>query len=161
MGKKGKVVLMFDSKEEYFQKQRLNGIEEIFKQYKDINVVYAKTIDTSKEQVVVATQDILNREPDTNAFIAINANVLGTLIKEISKRYQIEPYYLYSFDDGPESISLLEAGTLDAMVEQSPEAMGEMSVQLMMEWLNGEKVPLDKNGYLTDIKVQKANNTYE
>ncbi|UTI44091.1 substrate-binding domain-containing protein [Niallia sp. RD1] len=131
------------------------------KQYKDINVVYAKTIDTSKEQVVVATQDILNREPDTNAFIAINANVLGTLIKEISKRYQIEPYYLYSFDDGPESISLLEAGTLDAMVEQSPEAMGEMSVQLMMEWLNGKKVPLDKNGYLTDIKVQKANNTYE
>ena len=87
--------------------------------------------------------------------------MLGTLIKEISKRYQIEPYYLYSFDDGPESISLLEAGTLDAMVEQSPEAMGEMSVQLMMEWLNGEKVPLDKNGYLTDIKVQKANNTYE
>ncbi|WP_312095863.1 substrate-binding domain-containing protein [Niallia sp.] len=161
MGKKGKVVLMLDSQEEYFQKQRLNGIEEILKQYKDINVVYAKTIDTTKEQVVLATQDILNKEPDTNAFIAINANVLGTLVKEISKRYQITPYYLYSFDDGPESISLLEAGTLDAMVEQSPETMGEKSVQLMLEWLNGEKVPLDKNGYLTDVKIQKAETTYE
>lgn len=161
MGKRGKVVLMLDSREEYFQKQRLNGIEEILKQYKDINVVYAKTIDTTKEQVVAATQDILNKEPDTNAFIAINANVLGTLVKEISKRYQIDPYYLYSFDDGPESISLLEAGTLDAMVEQAPETMGERSVQLMMDWLNDKKVPLDKNGYLTDIKLQKAETTYE
>ncbi|MEQ2466264.1 sugar ABC transporter substrate-binding protein [Niallia hominis] len=161
MGSKGKVVLMLESQEEYFQKQRLKGIEEILKQYKDINVVYAKTIDTTKEQVVVTTQDILNKEPDTNAFIAINANVLGTLVKEISKRYQIDPYYLYSFDDGPESISLLEEVTLDAMVEQTPEAMGEQSVQLMMEWLNGEKVPLDKNGYLTDIKIQKAENTNE
>ncbi|HEO8421749.1 TPA: substrate-binding domain-containing protein [Yersinia enterocolitica] len=161
MGLKGKVVLMLDSQEEYFQKQRLKGIEEILKQYKGINVVYAKTVDTSKDQIVVATQDILNKEPDTNAFIAINANVLGTLVEEISKRYQIDPYYLYSFDDGPESISLLEAGTLDAMVEQSPETMGEMSVKLMMEWLNGEKVPLDKNGYLTDITIQKAETTYE
>jgi ribose transport system substrate-binding protein len=34
--------------------------------------------------------------------------------------------------------------------------MGQVSVQLMMEWLNGVTVPLDKNGYLTEITILKA-----
>jgi len=161
MGQTGKVVLMIDSKQEFFQNERLRGIEEVLLKYKDINIVYAKTVDTTKENVVIATQDILNREPDADAYIAVNANVVGTLVSVIGKRYQIEPYYLYSFDDSPDSLTLLQEGKMDAMVEQSPEKMGELSVQLMLDWLNGEKVPLDQNGYLTDIKIVKADGKNE
>jgi ribose transport system substrate-binding protein len=78
------------------------------------------------------------------------------MIKEIGKRSQVEPYHIYSFDDGPESLTLLRQGKLDGMIEQSPEMMGQVSVQLMMEWLNGVTVPLDKNGYLTEITILKA-----
>lgn len=155
MGREGKVVLMYDTNQEYYQKQRMNGVWDMLKFYPDIHLVHATTDDT-REQVIAATQDVMNKEPDIDAFIAINANVVGAMIGEISKRSQVEPFHIFSFDDGPESLSLLMQGKLDGVIEQSPEEMGRKSVQLMKEWLNGDTVPLDKDGYLTDIKIMKA-----
>jgi ribose transport system substrate-binding protein len=155
MGREGNVVLMYDTNQEYYQKQRMAGIRDMLKFYHGIHMIHATTDDT-REQVIAATQDVMNKEPDIDAFIAINANVAGAMIGEISKRSQVEPYHIYSFDDGPESLSLLMQGKLDGVIEQSPEEMGRKSVQLMKEWLNGETVPLDKDGYLTDIRIRKA-----
>jgi ribose transport system substrate-binding protein len=155
MGEEGSVVLMYVSHQEYYQKQRMKGIQEVLQYYPNLQIVHAETSDT-REQIIASTQDVLNRVPDVDGFIAVNANVAGAMIKEIGKRSQVEPYYIYSFDDGPESLSLLKQGKLDGMIEQSPEMMGQISVQLIMEWLNGETVPLDKNGYLTDINILKA-----
>lgn len=155
MGEEGKVILLGDTNQEYYQKQRLNGIQEVLKRYPKIEPIYAETEDT-REQVIVTTRDLLNKTPNADAFIAINANNTGAMIQEISKRSQIEPYFIYSFDDGPESLSLLRQRKLDGMIEQSPEMMGKISVNLTMKWLRGETVPLDMNGYLTDIRILKA-----
>lgn len=87
--------------------------------------------------------------------------IAGAIVQEISKRYQVEPFYIYSFDEGPESLSLLRQGALNAIIQQSPEQMGKQSVDLLTKWLNGEVVPLDTDGYLTDIHVLKAAAFYE
>ncbi|HYK73927.1 MAG TPA: substrate-binding domain-containing protein [Pseudoneobacillus sp.] len=155
MGSAGEVVLMYDRQQEYYQTQRLSGIQDVLKDYPNVQIMYAETSD-SREQIIASTQDVLNRMPDVDAFIAVNAEVSGAMIQEISKRYQVEPYYIYSFDDGPESLSLLKQGKLDGMIEQSPEKMGKKSVQLLMEWLNGETVPLHSEGYYTEIRILKA-----
>ncbi|MET3699813.1 ribose transport system substrate-binding protein [Bacillus oleivorans] len=156
MGEEGTVILMYDNQQEFYQEQRLKGIQDVLVKYPDIKIGYAETLD-NKDQIVAATQDMLNRMPNAEAIIAVNANFAGTLIQEIGKRSQLEPYYIYTFDDGPESLSLLKDGKVDAMVEQSPERMGKISVQRMVEWLDGETVPLDIDGYFTDIKVIRAN----
>lgn len=155
MGETGNVILMYDRQKEYFQEQRLSGMEDVLKNYPNIQTLYGDT-NEKKEEVVATTQDMLNQMPDVDAFIAVNANIAGTMIQEIGNRSQVEPYHIYSFDDGPESMSLLMQGKLDGMIEQSPEMMGKISVKKMMEWLNGETVPLDINGYFTDIQILKA-----
>ena len=99
---------------------------------------------------------MLNQNPDTDSFIAIKANIAGAMIQEIGRRSQVEPYYIYSFDDGPDSISLLTQGKLDGIIEQSPEKMGSLSVELILKWLRDEEVPLKSEGYLTDIRILKA-----
>ncbi|MET0787330.1 MAG: substrate-binding domain-containing protein [Paenisporosarcina sp.] len=156
MGSKGNVIIISDSEQEYYQEQRLQGILEILKAHPDVQILYGETSDT-KEQIIATTQDLMNQLPNVDAFIAVNAIHAGTMIQEISKRSQVEPYYIYSFDDGPESISLLNEGKLDGMIEQSPEKMGELSVHLIMKWLKDENGPLDMEGYLTDIRIGKAN----
>ena len=155
MGSKGKVIILGDSEKEYYQEQRLQGIMDILRAHPDVQIVYGETTDT-KEQITATTQDLMNQAPDVDAFIAVNAMHAGTMIQEISKRSQVEPYYIYSFDDGPESMSLLNAGKLDGMIEQSPEKMGILSVHLIMKWLKDETGPLDMEGYLTDIHIGKA-----
>ncbi|QBP40184.1 sugar ABC transporter substrate-binding protein [Paenisporosarcina antarctica] len=157
MGSSGKVIILGESKQEYHQQQRLQGIQDILKDYPNVETLYAETPDT-KEQVITTTQDLLNQLPDVDAFIAVNANNAGAMIQEIGRRSRVEPFHIYTFDDGTESFSLLTQGKLDGMLEQSPEKMGELSVNLIMKWLTDEAVPLNMDGYLTDIRIVKATN---
>lgn len=151
----GKVALMYDSHQEYFQKQRLKGIHDILMNYPNIEIVNAETND-SREDIIATTKNVMNLLPDVDAFVTVNANITGTMIQEIRRRSQIEPYYIYSFDDDPESFTLLKEGILDGMIEQSPEIMGAKSVSLMVNWLTNKTIPLNSDGYLTDIRMIKA-----
>ncbi len=156
MGTVGEVAVMIDKQHQYFQEQRLEGIREVLQRYPTIDIHYIETEDTRKE-VIATTKDVLNRNPNINAFIVVNVEILAAMINEIERRSQIEPYFIYSFDDDYESITLLKQGKVDGIIEQAPEEMGKMSVKLILDWLNNKKVPLDLEGYQTDIKIIKAN----
>ncbi|MDQ0154041.1 sugar ABC transporter substrate-binding protein [Robertmurraya andreesenii] len=155
MGTSGKVLLTYSSNEEYYQKQRLEGIQNVLSEFPSIETIYAET-SSSREEIIATTRNVLNNSPNVDAIISVNSNIIGALVQEISKRSQVEPYYIYSFDDAPESLSLLKQGKIDGMIEQSPEMMGKTSVELIVEWLNGETVPLDFDGYYTNIRILKA-----
>lgn len=154
LGKKGKVVVIGDSRNEYYQQQRLRGIQDILRGYPQIVSEYVST-GAAREQVIAATRDTMNIQPDVNAFISVNANLTGSMIQEISRRSRVEPYAIYSFDDSPDAMTLLKEGKVDGILKQSPEEMGKISVRMMMKWLKGEVVPLNTAGYLTDIEIQK------
>lgn len=154
MGNSGTVVVLGDSNQEYYQKQRLAGVQQVLQHYPDIHLVYEET-EERQERVLAVTQHVMNQLPDLDAFISLNANMTAAMIQEISRRSQVDAYYIYSFDDSPDSLPLLMAEKLDGMIEQAPEEMGRKSVQLMMKWISGDKMPLDSDGYFTDIRMLK------
>jgi ribose transport system substrate-binding protein len=154
MGTEGEVVLLSDKQKEYYQNERLKGIYATLKVYPKIKIQYAET-EESKDQVITTMRDQLNQVPDVDGFIAVNAKMIGPMVQEIGKRSRVEPYFIYTFDDGPESLPLFEEGKIDGVVEQDPETMGEVSVQQIVKWLNGETVPLDINGYFTNTRILK------
>ncbi|SET46690.1 ribose transport system substrate-binding protein [Oceanobacillus limi] len=155
MGTSGEVVLLLDRRKEYYQEQRLAGIQDFVEGFPNVQIIEAEA-GNSREEVMAKTKDLLNKYPNADAFIAVNANFAGDMIEEIERRSKVEPYYIYSFDDDSRSLTLLEQGKLDGIIEQSPKKMGEQSVELMMEWLTNETVPLNLEGYLTDIQMIKA-----
>ena len=155
LSSEGTVVLIGGSRQQYYQKQRVEGIRRVLDAYPGIETVYAETPE-AREQVIAAARDVMNRHPGADAFVAVNADIAEAMIQEIEQRSRVEPYHIYSFDDSPESLSLLADGKLDGVIEQSPEAMGKLSVELLVDWLNGERVPLEMNGYFTDIRMLKA-----
>lgn len=155
MGTEGQVVLMSESGEEFYQQQRLAGLRDILNEYADIEMIHTVSRNT-KQQIIATTQDTLNKFPDIDSFIAVDADFTGTMLQEIEKRSQVEPYHIYSFDDGQEYTALLDEGKLDGILVQSPEKMGETGVRLMVEWLTDESVPLEIEGHLTDIYMLKA-----
>lgn len=155
MGASGEVVLMGDSNHEYYQEQRLSGIRYVLESYPHIETVYAETPAT-RERVFATTQDVLNRRPGADAFITVNAHITGAMLQEIGRRAQVDPFFIYTFDDGPDSWLLFEQGKLDGMIVQAPEKMGRMAVEKIVGWLNGEIVPLEMNGYFTEMELLKA-----
>jgi ribose transport system substrate-binding protein len=155
MGISGTVILLGDSRHEYYQQQRMNGIQDVLRTYPNVRTKYAETPDT-REQIIAATQDLMNRLPEVDAFVAVNANFAGAMIQEISRRARVEPFGIYSFDDSPDMAALLGQGKLDGIIEQSPETMGKRSVNLLIKWLRGETVPLRTEGYFTEIRMLKG-----
>lgn len=155
MGFAGKVVLMVSDRQEDFQRSRLTGILDVLRPYAKIETKIVAAGD-SREDVAAATNELLNEEPDADAFIAVSAKHAGSIIQEISKRMQVGGFYIYSFDDSPETLTLMQQGQIDALIAQSPETMGEKSVTYMVKWLTGEQVPLNPDGYFTDIRVLRA-----
>lgn len=158
MGDSGKVVLMVGDRQEHSQLERLAGILEVFHQYPGISSETI-TIGSTNEKAAAVINQILNQEPSTRAFISVNSNSTGVMVREINKRYRIEDFYLYSFDENPETLKLLRDGAIDALIAQEPHKMGELSVDLMVRWLEGVDLPLDYEGYFTDIKVLRAGDT--
>jgi len=152
MGTTGEVIILGDQENAYYQKERLAGIQDVLDGYPNIGMIVKGTAG-EKEQVMTTTQQLMNEVPRVTAFIAINANYTGPMIQEVGRRTQVEPYYIYTFDDGVGLTALLEQGKLDGILEQQPEEMGSESVKRLMEWISGETVPLDSNGYLTETRM--------
>lgn len=155
IGHKGEVVLLCDNEEGYSQQQRLNGLMDVLKQYPDIQTLIAKT-ENKEEKVTATTSDSLNKLPGADGFIAVNAYMAGAMVEEIGRRSQVESYFIYSFDDGPETLSLLKKGKLDGIIEQSPEEMGRLSVEHLIDSLNDPFKTLEMNGYFTEFRLAKA-----
>lgn len=152
MGDSGEIILLGDGNLEYSEQLRLNGMEESLKQYPEIRSIYIES-GSSDEEAAAAAQSALNQHPNVDAFIMLDIRQARVVMQEISSRTELEPFYLYSFDDGSDASALLTEGKLDAIIEQSPEEMGEKSVEMMMKWLRNEVVPLDSKGYVTDIRI--------
>lgn len=152
MGEKGTVVLLGDNREEYDQRQRVLGVRGVLSAYPGIHTEYVTTSD-EEQRIAAATQDVMNRFPDVDAFISVDANLTAAMVQEIGKRSRIDPYYIYSFDDNPDIAALLRQGKLDGVIEQAPSEMGETGVRMMVQWLDGKTVPLDPEGYLTPIRI--------
>ena len=152
MGTSGEVIILRDDVQAFYQEERLAGIQDVLEGYSEIDITIRGTVDTN-EQVISTTQQLMNEVPRATAFIAINANHAGPMIQEIGRRTQVEPYHIYTFDDGVESTTLLEQGKLDGVLEQKPEEMGQESVKWLMEWVSGKTVPLNSDGYLTETNM--------
>lgn len=152
MGEQGELVVLGDFDLEYSQRLRLEGMEDGLENHPDIRSVFVES-GSSDEEAASAAQQALNKHPNVDAFIALNVRQAGAVMQEISRRTKLEPFYMYSFDDGANASDLLMEGKLDAIIEQSPEQMGQKSVEVMMQWLRNEVVPLDSEGYITDIRV--------
>ncbi len=151
----GKVVVMVSDREEEYQRLRLEGIIQTFT--KNPNIEYqVVTSGNTSEQVTTATKQLLNEEPDTEGFIGVTSDSANLIVQEVEKRSRLENFYIYSFDDNPETLAYMRKGYIRATIMQSPEAMGTKSVELMVNWLKGEILPLDNVGYYTDVKVLRA-----
>lgn len=152
---KGEIVVVGDVQPTYMQKQRLQGVEEILHNYPNMTLIYQGMGDT-KEEIMNATMERLNQSPDATAWLVLDSKLTYFLTQEIRRRTQVDPYLIYSFDEAPEVRTLLQAGVIDGMIRQHPQEMGEQGLNLLVEWIRGETVPLNSKGYNTPFVLEEA-----
>ncbi|QYR21084.1 substrate-binding domain-containing protein [Paenibacillus sp. sptzw28] len=159
MGDAGTVVLLKSDRQEDYQSQREKGILNVLdvKAHPNLRIVTAAT-DSTRDKVIRMMNDVLNLHPNADAFISLTAGNTSAMVQAIDNRSQAEKDFIYSFDDSPETRELLRRHKIDALIQQSPEKVGELSVNLMVQWLKGQTVPLNYRGYFTNMRILKAEN---
>jgi ribose transport system substrate-binding protein len=118
------------------QQQRIKGFKDAIQQQKRMKVVAIKESNITKSGAVQATYDLLREHPGVTAFYGTSA-LDGTGISLVVNQLQLDTTII-SFDILPQTIKLLEKGSIDATVAQYPYEMGYQAIELLLRLERGE-----------------------
>ncbi|NDI34629.1 sugar ABC transporter substrate-binding protein [Chengkuizengella sediminis] len=110
--------------------------------------IFSDTLESSLQESV----SLLNENPNCKHIVALNANAASQIVNTIKTRSRIENYKIYAFDDNSEIKELLREGIIQATIEHHPKEIGVTSMVMMLKWLEGKEIPLEKYHY-TPSKV--------
>lgn len=140
------------------QASRVEGFQDAVKDEPGIRILDVEESNLSRSQAAEKAYQIMEKYPVVDTFYG-TSSLDGLGISQALDYIDKKPdegksgnkrIKIYAFDDLPETLDLIEQGIIDATVVQKPFMMGEESVKLMLDHLNGKKIVTTYN---TDATV--------
>jgi ribose transport system substrate-binding protein len=156
MGGKANVAIIIGSSVSANQQERVSGFKAAMKNYPNIKIDAIEASNISQIQAAEKTFDIYKQHPDVDAFFGASAlDALG--IASISPSNLTKKPFIIGFDNLPDTLTLIKEGQINETVAQEPYVMGYKSVQLMVDLLQGKKIPPINYTKTTIISKQNIN----
>ncbi|MBO0959381.1 sugar-binding protein [Neobacillus sp. MM2021_6] len=138
---KANVAIITGSFYKNHQIKRVQGFQDAVKSEKDIHIIDIQESEISRVQASEKAYQIMQEHPEVNAFYGTSA-LDGIGIAQVVKKYRKnDPIYIMGFDTLPETLKYIREGVIDATVVQEPFEMGYESVKMMIDYIEGKKVP--------------------
>jgi len=121
--------------------QRVKGFEDAVKPEPRINIIAVEESEISRVKAAEKANQILQDHPEVTAFFgtsALDGIEIAHVVRKYHKQKQI---YIIGFDTLPETIDFIREGTISATVVQEPYQMGYGAVKMMIDIIQGKKVP--------------------
>ncbi|WP_312473387.1 sugar-binding protein [Neobacillus sp.] len=123
------------------QIQRVKGFRDAVMAEKGIQIVDVEESEISRVKAAEKAYKILQDHPEVNAFFGTSA-LDGIGIAQVVEKYnKQDQVYIVGFDTLPETINYMRKGTIKATVVQEPFEMGYKAVKMMIDLIEGQKVP--------------------
>lgn len=122
------------------QKLRVQGFRDAVKKEKRIHIVGIKESKITKVGAVQATYDLLKEHPNLTAVYGTSSLDGIGIARVVKNRLPHRDLYIIAFDTLPETIRLIEEGTIDATVVQYPYEMGKKGVDMLLKLKKGERI---------------------
>jgi ribose transport system substrate-binding protein len=160
VGGKGKIGVVMGGRTTTNQIQRFNGFEEYIKAYPNMRVVAVESSNSYTLEAELVTKKILRENRDLVAIFctsALDGMGAAKAIIDLKKQNEVT---IICFDDLPETLEYIKKGIIYASIVQRPYEMGYGGVNMIMDIIEGKKVPEEN---LTGIIVVKKENvnTYD
>ena len=141
------------------QEKRLRGIEDVLKDYPEIQLINVNDEFTEKDSMnknasMKRIQDMLEKYPDRTAVIGTNAYetvAAGAVVEAMGYSDKIR---IVGFDDNEETMDYIKKQVIDATIVQQPEKMGYNGVKLLTELAEGKII--ENSEIYTDLTVIRA-----
>jgi len=159
VGDKCRIVVMGFIKEAASCIEREEGLFEALGMYKDIEVLDVLYCNSDIDLAEQLTSDILEKHPDVDAIVGLNAQGTTGAARAIIKNKKVNIVKIIGFDNTPEEIRYMEMDVIQSLVVQNPFSMGYLGVKYAYDAINNEKVPEIVDTGLTVIDKENMYNT--
>ncbi len=139
-GGKGKVAII-DHPEVESVIQRTKGFKEVISGAPGIQIVAQLPGHGQRDTSFKTAQDILEKNPNLDAIFCINDPTALGAVAAIEKAGKAGKIKVIGFDGIDEAKKAVKDGKIYADVVQFPDKIGEMTIQGIAKYLNGEKLP--------------------
>jgi len=139
---KGKIIVVKYASGSASTTKRENGfIETIRKEFPGIKIVDTKYGMDTVETALQATEDLLTKNAELDGLFACNESTSVGALRALQSQGRAGKVKMIGFDAGQLLINGLREGAVDSLVVQNPYKMGYEGVKIMLDKLNGKKVP--------------------
>ncbi len=140
LGGKGKVAII-DHPEVESGILRTKGFQDELNELgSEIEIVGSWPGKGAKDVSFAAAQEILQAHPDLNGFFCINDPTALGAIAALEIANKLDQVAIVGFDGMPEGKKAIREGKIYADPIQFPDKIGQITVQAIMQYLNGEEV---------------------
>ena len=138
---KANVAIITGSFTRNHQIQRVQGFKDAVQAEKGIHIIALEESEISRVKAAEKANQIIQEHPEVNAFFGTSA-LDGIEIAHVVEKYKKQNLiYIIGFDTLPETIKYIRRGTIKATVVQEPYEMGYGAVEMMINIIEGKKVP--------------------
>lgn len=113
-------------------------IETLRTGFPDIEIVDDRYGMDTVETALSATEDVLTRHKELDGVFACNESTSRGALRALESQGRTDGVKLIGFDAADSLLKGLEAGRIDALVVQNPQAMGFKGVSAVVAAINGE-----------------------
>lgn len=139
--------------------QREQGFRSVIEKEERVKEIHTINVLSTTEDAREGTKELLEEHPEINVIATFNEWTslgVGWAIRDLEKAQDIQ---VVAFDSNVVSVGMLETGEVDALIVQSPYAMGYLAVEAAYNLMNGQTLAETKVD--TAIKPVTRENMFE
>ena len=121
--------------------QRVDGVNNAFEGNDKMNILAVESANTDLGEATQKAQAMLQAYPDMNAMLGTTSNDMIGAAQAIKEQGRTGEILLIGFDDLEQTLELIRNGEIYGTVAQRPVNGGYLSVQYMVDLLNGKEIP--------------------
>ncbi len=157
LGGSGQVAILSISATATTQVARVQGFEnEIKAAYPNIQVVTVQYTGQAVADSTTAVNALMLAHPTIKAFFAVSGTGAEGAADAFSANGTTGKVTVVGFDAGPNSVKMLQAGQISALVAQQPSQEGVLAAQYAYDYLTGKKSSIKAQVQLPDVLITTA-----
>jgi ribose transport system substrate-binding protein len=141
IGERGQVLMMRYAEGSASTTEREEGFLAAIAVYPDIEVVSSNQYaGATVESAYQTAENLLNRFPDVDGIFCPNESAAFGMLRALQDAGRAGEVRFVGFDASENLVEGLRSGAVDALVLQNPVAIGEISVRVLIDHLDGKPV---------------------
>lgn len=158
MGGRGDVMIITIDADAQWSLQRESGARRAFAKYPDIRVVQTVHTGTEPLEIYTAIERAMQTHQEVTGILSLDCCSSPPAGEYARRNMKLDEVKIVGFDELARTLELIEEGIVTASISQDPERQSYEAVQMLIEFINGQRrMPDNIDTGITIITAENVN----